>query len=322
MSPVVLFIFNRPLLTARTLSAIRSARPDRLFVVADGPRDGNENDTKLCTQTRKLLEHLDWPCAIERNYSEENLGLKKRVITGLDWVFQHVEEAIILEDDCVPGEDFFGFCDELLEQLRDDPRVWAVSGDNFQGGQLRGTASYYFSKYFHCWGWATWRRVWSQFRPEIEFWPDVRSSLEWKQLHENPEEQEYWSWIYDSVRSGDVNSWAFPFMLNMWRAGGLCAIPQMNLVKNIGFGVSGTHCHAESGLSEIPTGSLGSISHAETVRADACADRHTFITVYRPAKASSMRFEKSPAPGGIRRDLRELALGVLKVCRRHLTARA
>jgi hypothetical protein len=312
MIPVVLVIFNRPQHTARALSAIRSARPGRLFVVADGPREGNEDDADLCAQARASLGHVDWPCTIETNYSDENLGLKKRVITGLDWVFQQVEEAIVLEDDCVACEEFFGFCAMLLERYRDDSRVWAVSGDNFQGGRIRGEASYYFSKYFHCWGWATWRRVWSQFRPEIEFWPEFRSSSQWKQLQETTEEREYWDRIYNGVRSGDINSWAFPFMLNMWRAGGLCAIPQTNLVKNIGFGASGTHCHAESELSEIPTGLLGSISHAETVAPDVCADRYTFSTVYRPARSSGTGVGETLAPAGARLNLLRFARGVLK----------
>lgn len=309
---VVLLVFNRPEHTARVLKVVRNARPEKLFVVADGPRKGNESDPELCARTRELLESVDWPCVVERSYSDENLGLKKRVITGLDWVFQQVEQAIVLEDDCVPGEDFFDFCGELLHHYRADPRVWAVSGDNFQDSQPRGESSYYFSKYFHCWGWATWRRVWTQFRSEIGFWPELRSSPRWKQLHEDAEEQEYWSWIYDRVRSGDINSWAFPFMLNMWRAGGLCAIPQTNLVTNIGFGVSGTHCHAESRLSEIPTGLMRSISHPGTVGPDACADRYTFTTVYNPARSSGTGAGAPPAPADARGSLLRFARRLLR----------
>lgn len=316
MSSVVLVIFNRPQHTARALSAIRSARPGRLFVVADGPREGNEDDADLCARARASLGHVDWPCTVEKIYSDENLGLKKRVITGLDWVFQQVEEAIVLEDDCVACEEFFGFCATLLERYRNDSRVWAVSGDNFQGGRIRGEASYYFSKYFHCWGWATWRRAWSQFRPDIEFWPELRSSLRWKQLHETAEEREYWDRIFNGVWSGDMNSWAFPFMLNMWRAGGLCANPQTNLVKNIGFGAEGTHCHAGSSLSEIPTGSLGPIRHMEQVGADACADRHTFATVYRPAIPPAPGGDSLRAAAGVRSSLRKFARGLWRACSR------
>ena len=284
MFPVVLIIFNRPQHTANVLDSLRIARPERLFVVADGPRKDDAGDSKSCAQARELIKNVDWPCIVEKNYSDENLGLQRRVITGLDWVFQQVEEAIILEDDCLPGEDFLGFCSELLERHRHSPRVWAVSGDNFQGGQVRGEASYYFSKYFHCWGWATWRRVWSQFRPEIEFWPELRSSMQWKQLHKSLEEQEHWEWIYDRVRLGDIKSWAFPFMLNMWRAEGLCILPQVNLVTNRGFDGSGTNSMGPSSARDLRRGKLGALVHSDRFSTIPEADRYTFDTLYRRAR--------------------------------------
>jgi len=159
-----------------------------------------------------------------------------------------------------------------------------VSGDNFQGGRIRGEASYYFSKYFHCWGWATWRRVWTQFRPEIEFWSEFRLSVQWKQLHESLEEQEHWEWIYDRVRSGDIKSWAFPFMLNMWRAEGLCILPQVNLVTNRGFDGSGTNSMGPSPARDLRPGKLGDLVHSDRVRTIPEADRYTFESLYRHAR--------------------------------------
>jgi len=306
MSPVVLIIFNRPKHTAVVLNAIRQARPGKLFVVADGPRKNNERDAFLCAQARCLLENIDWPCVVARNYSDENLGLRKRVVTGLDWVFRHEEEAIVLEDDCVPSEQFFGFCSVLLERYRDDPRVWAVSGDNFLGEESRGDDSYYFSKYFHCWGWATWRRVWRQFSPDIEFWSEFRSSPRWNELHDTLEEQECWDFIYSGVRSGSVNSWAFPFMLNMWRANGLCANPRFNLVENIGFDAEGTNCREGTKLSVAAIGALGAISDRNAITADASADRLTFINVYRPTKLCIESSERQHFPAGLWRDPRRI----------------
>jgi hypothetical protein len=287
MLPVVVIIFNRPQHTANVLDSLRIARPERLFAIADGPRKDNPADMELCAKARELIQGVDWPCIVEKNYSAENLGLRSRVITGLDWVFQQVEEAVILEDDCVPSEDFFGFCAELLERHRHNPRVWAVSGDNFQGGQVRGNASYYYSKYFHCWGWATWRRVWSQFRPEIEFWHEFRYSPQWKLLHKSIEEQEHWEWIYDMVRSGNINSWAFPFMLNMWRAEGLCVLPQVNLVTNRGFDGSGTNCMGPSPARDLRRKQLGALLHPDRVSMIPEADSYTFDTLYRRARPTS-----------------------------------
>ncbi len=140
---VVLIIFRRPHQTRKVFERIREARPAKLFVVADGPRTPEEK--LLCDQTRAVTGLIDWECEVFRNFSDENMGARQRVSSGLDWVFEQVNEAIILEDDCLPHLSFFGYCDELLKRYREDDRVWSISGDNFHRGQVRGDGSYYFS---------------------------------------------------------------------------------------------------------------------------------------------------------------------------------
>lgn len=114
-TPVAMLVFNRPELTARVFAAIRAARPQQLLIVADGPRNGHPEDVQRCAEIRRIVEQVDWPCRVFRNFSETNLGCKLRVSSGLDWVFSQVEEAIILEDDCLPDYSFFRFCQEMLE---------------------------------------------------------------------------------------------------------------------------------------------------------------------------------------------------------------
>src|SRR3954453_1153033 len=160
---VALLLFRRPEETARVFERIREARPRKLFLVADGPRPGNEEDAQGCEQARAVVERVDWPCDVVRDFADENLGLKKRIPRGLHRVFGEAPEAIILEDDCLPHPSFFRYCAELLERYRDDERVMMISGDNFQGGRRRTPDSYYFSRYVHSWGWATWRRAWQHF---------------------------------------------------------------------------------------------------------------------------------------------------------------
>ena len=130
-TPVVFIIFSRPDLTARVFAEIARARPEKLLVIADGPRPDREGEDAKCAATRAIIERVDWPCEILKNYSNVNLGCGHRPATGLRWVFEQVEEAIILEDDCVPHPTFFRFCEELLEHYRDDERVMHISGDNF-----------------------------------------------------------------------------------------------------------------------------------------------------------------------------------------------
>src|SRR5687767_13684909 len=159
-TPVALLVFNRPQATARVFEAVARARPPRLLVVADGPRADRPDDGELCHQTRAIIERVDWPCEVMKDYSDTNLGCRKRVSSGLDWVFSNVADAIILEDDCLPEPSFFPFCEELLERYRDDERVAMIRAGNFLEGRRVASTSYYFSRWFHIWGWATWARAW------------------------------------------------------------------------------------------------------------------------------------------------------------------
>ena len=81
-TPVVLIIFNRPDLTARVWEVIRAAKPDRVFVIADGPRNAQEREK--CDEARRIVEKLDWQCDVRRDYSDKNLGCRNRIASGLD----------------------------------------------------------------------------------------------------------------------------------------------------------------------------------------------------------------------------------------------
>lgn len=174
-TPVAFMIFNRPEKTARVFAEIRKARPTQLFIVADGPR--TEQEKEKTDATRAVTEHIDWECEVKRNYSDVNVGCKMRVSSGISWIFENVENAIILEDDCVPEQSFFPYCQELLERYKDDTRIMHISGDNFEWGRtgnFESDASYYFSRIPHVWGWATWRRAWNLYDINMTSWPECR----------------------------------------------------------------------------------------------------------------------------------------------------
>src|SRR6185436_19386626 len=173
--PVALIIFNRPDLTARVFEAIRQAQPRQLFVIADGPR--NPDDERLCNEARQVVAHVDWKCDVRTDFSQTNLGCGRRPASGIDWVFSQVAEAIILEDDCIPAPSFFHFCERLLEHYRNDTRVMHISGNNYLPADKRSSEreaqsrSYYFSKYTFSCGWATWRRAWKHYDSALASWP-------------------------------------------------------------------------------------------------------------------------------------------------------
>jgi hypothetical protein len=143
-SPVAFIFFNRPDLTEKVFNRIRKAQPQELFLIADGPRINNSEDERKCFEARKIVDQIDWECEVCRNYSDQNLGCGVRPATGISWVFEHVDRAIILEDDCLPHPSFFNFCDELLERYKYDQRVMQISGTNLQYGNKWTDYSYYF----------------------------------------------------------------------------------------------------------------------------------------------------------------------------------
>jgi hypothetical protein len=278
-TPVVFLIFSRPDLTARVFEAIRQAQPRKLLVVADGPR--NEAEAMLCQQARAVTQQVDWDCEVLRNYADVNLGCRKRVSSGLDWAFEQVEDAIILEDDCLPHPSFFRYCQELLDHYRDDKRIWCISGNNFQDGQWRGDGSYYFSNYNHIWGWASWRRAWQHYNHHLANWPAFHDGQYLEGVLDSALEVQYWQGIFERFYGlGEPNTWDYAWTYTCWQNRGLTALPNVNLVSNIGFRSDGTHVTGESKLANMLVGDIGKLRHPSSVVREQRADAYTFRTVF------------------------------------------
>jgi hypothetical protein len=239
-TPVAFIIFNRPEPTKQVFAEIARAKPRQLFVIADGPRPNRPDESERCRATRQLIDRVDWPCEVVTHYSEENLGCRNRVSSGLDWLFLQVPEAIILEDDCVPDPTFFRFCEDLLERYRDDTRVGMICGDNFQFGRKIGEGSYYFSKYTHIWGWASWRRAWRHYDVSARIWPKFRSAGLFDYMT-FPCERMSWDAAFEGVCAGRIDTWDYQWTLACWSQSMLTVVPQANLITNIGFGADATH---------------------------------------------------------------------------------
>jgi len=273
---VALFIFNRPDLTARVFESIRAAKPRHLLVIADGPRRSHPEEERLCKEARAIASTPDWPCELVLNFSDENLGCKRRLSSGLDWVFQSFPEAIILEDDCVPSASFFRFCSELLDHYRNDTRIMHISGDNFQDGRKRGTSSYYFSKYPHTWGWATWKRAWAYYDVTMASWPAANRDNWLRSILDDPREADYWGGIFENLHAGQINTWDYQWVYACWRQGGLSILPNENLVTNIGAGPDATHLKEGHSTINLPAHELRDCRHPDSIAVDRDADRYTF----------------------------------------------
>jgi hypothetical protein len=240
-TPVALLIFNRPEITSRLVDEIIRAQPPKVLVFADGPRPDHPEDAALIAATKTAVSEAPWPCEVLTNYSETNLGTKYRPATGLDWVFQNVEQAIFFEDDCLPHPSFFRFCDELLERYRDDERVMMISGNNFMGGRRLTTDSYLFSHYAGIWGWATWRRAWRHYDVELREWPALRETRFLQDVLQNEDEVTFWRQCFDRIISGETQTWDHQWQFACWAQRGLSIMPAVNLCTNVGFGPTAQH---------------------------------------------------------------------------------
>ncbi|GCA72403.1 hypothetical protein MiYa_03954 [Microcystis aeruginosa NIES-2519] len=281
-TPVALLIFNRPDTTARVFEAIRQAKPPKLLVVADGPRPDRPDDIEKCKAARAIIEGVDWDCEVLKNYSDLNLGCRKRVSSGLDWVFEMVEEAIILEDDCVPDPTFFRFCEELLEYYRHDQRITVISGNNFQLGKKLTDYSYYLSRYNHCWGWATWRRAWQYYDGEMKHWPQVRDGDWLTAILEETQAVKYWTKIFQTTYDNKNDSWAYRWTFSCWIQNGLTILPNVNLVSNIGFGEDATHTiGSKSRLANLTVKEMNfPLKHPPFLIRDEAADSYTQKNIF------------------------------------------
>jgi hypothetical protein len=273
---VLFLIFNRPDTTQQVFDEIRKAQPSQLFVAADGPRKDRHADYELCKKTREIIQKVDWDCRVSTLFRDENLGCKYAVSSAIDWFFSNVEEGIILEDDCVPDQSFFPFCQELLEKYRNDKRVMMISGDNFQFGRKRTDYSYYFSRYCHIWGWATWRRAWVHYDVEMKLWPKVKQFDLIKDFLQDSGAENYWKRIFDKTYSNKINTWDYQWVFACWTQNGLSIAPNINLISNIGCDSSATHPSTDSCNSNIPANRIDiPLRHPEFIIRNTSADKYT-----------------------------------------------
>ena len=285
-TPVALIIFRRPDLTARVLDAIAQVRPRTLLVVADGPRPDHPTDPELCAAARSVIDRVDWDCNIIRNYSDVNLGCGHRPATGISWVFEQVEDAIILEDDCVPHPSFFFFCQMLLDRYRDDERIMHIGGSTYRPGLMSTSSSYYFSQFNGAWGWATWRRAWRYFDASLKLWPELRNTSWLSDLLEDEAAVRYWTQAFDGAyeRGGDVSYWDHQWTFACWANSGLSIVPHVNLVSNFGCGPHGTHTLMEGDpIGQVPAHQMAfPLTHPSSVLQNRTADREFLRQVILP----------------------------------------
>jgi len=277
-TPVAFIIFNRPDTTEKVFAEIRRARPSKLYIIADGPRTPEEK--ALTDAVRDAAGPVDWPCEVNKIFSNNNLGCRGRVITGLNEVFEKEEKAIIVEDDCLPHPDFFEFCEVLLEKYQKDDRVGTINGTTIPGTGTNIEASYYFSNFSVIWGWATWKRTWQLVDNNMEVYSTL-SNTEWlgKTFPDNPNAVEDINKFLNMTASG-YNAWSYVLLFATLYHQKINIHPRQNLVSNIGFDSRGTHTIGKAPHANLPAFPLGTWNHPDELMVDQLSDLKIYKTFF------------------------------------------
>ena len=280
--PIVLIVFNRPEKTKVIFDRIVEIQPKNLLIVSDGARKNFIGEELKVNQVREIFENLTWDCNLQTNYSNENLGPKKRISSGINWAFSLFDEIIILEDDCLPSKSFFLFCEEMLNYYRNDNRIGMIGGYNYWSSKFRLKSSYAFSKYPMMWGYATWKNRWLSYDYDIKLWPIARDSELLKNLFSRKIERNYWQEIFELNYSNEMQHYDYCWALCSWLESRLCIYPSVNLISNIGFDMEASNTKdAKDNLANFPLQDINfPLTHPKIIAPDFNVEQEIFKTLY------------------------------------------
>lgn len=265
--PVLLLSYNRPEKLKKVIESLRSAGMRNIYLWSDGPKSGSRQDKAKVMQCRELgLKQISWGCQLKVLFARQNHGCRAGVTRALDWFFSTVDEGIILEDDCVPNQDFFPYCATLLEKYRKHDEVMCISGDNSAGLLFSHGASYSFTRYPMVWGWATWRRAWAQNDAKLSNWSSMRSDREARRrIWPRRKERAMWKSLLDGIlEEQKPDTWDYIWSFTIQVSRGLAIVPRVNLISNIGFDPEATHTkYLDDRRANRPTFDLREFRHPE-----------------------------------------------------------
>lgn len=240
---LLIIVWRRPIETLKLINALRKVAPKNIYIACDGPIIEDPLSVKQVNEVRDVIDNsIDWDCSVKKKYYEVNQGCKIGVSNAISWFFSLVDEGIILEDDCIPEEEFFEYCSILLERYRDDERIWCISGNNHQGGRLISKDSYFFGSYPQIWGWATWKRCWKHYDRDLKDWGIKANQEKLKNLFSSQRVWFYWKNRWDDIfYKGYPDTWDFQWDYTVLANSGMVCFPNTDLVQNIGFGPLAVH---------------------------------------------------------------------------------
>lgn len=272
-TPILLIAFNRPEHTRRVLTEILKQGPQELYICQDGSREGNENDRIKCQEVRDVINELTSKYALNHKnftlhtlYQQKNLGCGPGPAAGITWFFENVERGIVMEDDCLPHSDFFGYCEELLERYKDNPQVQFINSTLYHD-RWKCDASYGFSHYMVTGAWAAWRRSWTGFDLDLHSFDKRAFRKQVYSLTKSRTEADWWYFkVIEIQRDQEKKSyWDFQMQIHLFMNSALTIHPKVNLISNIGFDAEGTHTLANDGRGDKEVYSILPLTHQKEI---------------------------------------------------------
>ena len=280
-TPILLIAFNRPDHVRRVLSEIRKQKPTELYVCQDGAREGNESDRIKCQEVRDVVKELTSAYkashalfTLHTLYQSKNLGCGPGPAAGITWFFENVEQGIVMEDDCLPHPDFFGYCQGLLERYKDDDQVKFINATLYDDS-WHCKDSYGFSHYMITGAWASWRSTWQGFDLDLH---NLNARVFRKHVMNLTDSRVEANWWYAKVleiqHDKDKKSyWDYQMQIHLFNTNAVTIHPAVNLITNIGFDEEGTHTWSNDGRGNRPVYSILPLQHPQTISVDVKADR-------------------------------------------------
>jgi hypothetical protein len=270
---VLIIVFNRPDKTRALIDALSLAKPKRIYISADGPRSSVPGEKERCDETRRIATNISWPCEVKTRFSPINLGCKVGVSSAITWFFKHVEEGVILEDDCIPSPSFLPFCANLLNRYRTNDGIMHINGTTFLGANdpSRAAESYHFSRLPHVWGWATWKRAWDSYDIEMR---DINSIADYFP------HVDFWKKLFRHVQAKGIDTWDAQWAYSIMSKKGIVITPNINLIENIGFDSQATHTQGKNDSAQKALSLTLPLIHPHTISIDQKADEVVMKKVY------------------------------------------
>ncbi len=290
-TPILLITFNRTEHTRRVLEAILASGVQDLYVFQDAPREGRPDDVEKCAAVRQVIDSFVLCPSAQRSnvrlhtfYADSNMGCGPGPAAAISWFFNNVEQGIVMEDDCLPHPDFFPYCEELLEQYKDNPQVAFINATLYNGRHENWQIgdSYGFSRYMVTGAWAGWRRTWQGFDLDLHSMNAWRFRNDLCKLLDNPTEADWWYFrVLETQQDTEKKSyWDYQMQIHLFRNKAVTIHPCVNLISNIGFCGEATHTFTnDDARGDRPVFPIMPLVHPAHIAVDKELDARCFAKV-------------------------------------------